>query len=112
MFKPYSLYIFIFSSKCLYLIHTLKRKIFIPVDRWIVAVGALLGLSTSLLGAMFPLPRVILAMAEDGVIFRFLANIHPRFQTPFFATIISGVITGLLGEQKNIKSNSSVHEQF
>ena len=62
-----------------------------------VAVGALLGLSTSLLGAMFPLPRVILAMAQDGVIFRFLANIHPRFQTPFIATIISGIITGVLG---------------
>ena len=71
-----------------------------PVGRWIVAVGALLGLSTSLLGAMFPLPRVILAMAQDGVIFRFLATIHPRFQTPFIATIISGIITGVLGKKR------------
>ena len=31
--------------------------------RWVVAVGALLGLSTSLLGAMFPLPRVRLALS-------------------------------------------------
>ena len=68
-----------------------------PVGRWIVAVGAILGLSTSLLGAMFPLPRVIYAMASDGVIFRGLATIHPRFQTPFLATILSGIITGLLG---------------
>ena len=68
-----------------------------PVGRWIVAVGALFGLSTSLLGAMFPLPRVILAMASDGVIFRYLANVHPKLQTPLVATIISGIITGLLG---------------
>ena len=68
------------------------------VGRWIVAVGALFGLSTSLLGAMFPLPRVIYAMANDGVIFKFLSNIHPKFQTPFTATIVSGVLTGLLGK--------------
>ena len=39
----------------------------------------------------------MLAMASDGVIFRSLATIHPRFQTPFIATIISGSITGILG---------------
>ena len=49
-----------------------------PAGRWMVAVGALFGLSTSLLGAMFPLPRVIYAMASDGLIFRFLARIHPK----------------------------------
>ena len=72
-----------------------------PVGRWIVAVGALFGLSTSVLGAMFPLPRVIYAMANDGVIFRWLANIHPRFQTPFIATVLSGILTGILGIDLN-----------
>lgn len=58
-------------------------------------------LSTSLLGAMFPLPRVIYAMANDGVLFKFLAEIHPKFQTPFTATIVSGILTGLLGKVFN-----------
>lgn len=67
-----------------------------PVAKWIISIGALAGLSTSLLGAMFPLPRVLYAMASDGVIFRSLANVHPRFKTPLFATIISGVFAGAM----------------
>lgn len=65
-----------------------------PVAKWIVSVGALAGLSTSLLGAMFPLPRVLYAMANDGVIFRNLGRVHPKYKTPLLATIISGVFAG------------------
>ena len=64
--------------------------------RWIVTVGALFGLSTSLLGAMFPLPRVMLAMAQDGLIFRWLARVHPGLHTPVLATVIGGLVTALL----------------
>jgi amino acid transporter len=60
----------------------------------VVTVGALCGLSTSLLGAMFPMPRVIYAMASDGVLFKFLAQVHPRFQTPLIATLIAGTFGG------------------
>ncbi|XP_069115575.1 LOW QUALITY PROTEIN: high affinity cationic amino acid transporter 1-like [Argopecten irradians] len=66
------------------------------VARYIIAVGAICGLSTSLLGAMFPLPRVIYAMASDGIVFRSLATINERFKTPLFATIISGIFAGVM----------------
>ena len=75
-----------------------------PAGRWIVTIGALFGLSTSLLGAMFPLPRVIYAMASDGVIFRWLGQIHPKFQTPFWATLLSGFVTGVLAMVFDLKS--------
>ena len=48
----------------------------------------------SLLGAMFPLPRVIYAIASDGLIFRVLASVSERFKTPFLATILSGIFAG------------------
>ncbi|XP_024945499.1 cationic amino acid transporter 2 isoform X2 [Cephus cinctus] len=64
--------------------------------KWVVSVGAICGLCASLLGAMFPLPRVIYAMANDGLIFQWMGKINQRFQTPLMGTLTAGVLTGIL----------------
>ncbi|XP_066155957.1 cationic amino acid transporter 2 isoform X2 [Euwallacea fornicatus] len=64
--------------------------------KYIVSIGACCGLFSSLLGAMFPLPRIIYAMASDGLLFKALARVHPKFQTPFVGTLLAGTVTGIL----------------
>ncbi|XP_055947666.1 high affinity cationic amino acid transporter 1-like isoform X2 [Argiope bruennichi] len=75
-----------------------------PVAKWVITIGALAGLSTSLLGGMFPLPRILYAMAHDGLIFKFLAKTHPKYKTPMIATYISGVFTGCMAMMFDVKT--------
>ncbi|XP_050081335.1 uncharacterized protein LOC126568768 isoform X1 [Anopheles maculipalpis] len=65
--------------------------------KWIVAIGGIIGLVASLFGAMFPQPRIIYAMAQDGLIFRALGEVSPRFKTPVFGTLCAALLTGTMG---------------
>lgn len=71
--------------------------------KWIVTIGALAALCTALLGAMFPLPRIIYSMAADGLIFKGLSRIHPKTKTPVNATIVSGLVSAVMGLMLNLK---------
>ncbi|XP_005992795.1 solute carrier family 7 member 14 [Latimeria chalumnae] len=64
--------------------------------KYIVAIGSVAGLSVSLLGSLFPMPRIIYAMSGDGLLFRFLAHVSEYTETPVVACIVSGCLSALL----------------
>lgn len=59
-----------------------------------MTVGGITALIASLFGAMFPLPRILYAMAQDGLLFREFAVISRRFETPVVGTLCAAVLTG------------------
>lgn len=72
------------------------QELNMPTVKWIVSVGAICALVNSLVGALFPAPRVLYAMAEDGVLFKKLSFVNAKTQTPVFATIFCGVFAGVM----------------
>lgn len=60
----------------------------------VVAVGVVVMISAlgTLTGSMLTGPRILWAMANDGLLFPRLARVHPRFQTPSTAIMVATVL--------------------
>jgi basic amino acid/polyamine antiporter, APA family len=60
--------------------------------QYLVAAGAMTGITSVLLVMMLSQPRVMLALARDGLVPRaFFGDVHPRFRTPWKSTILTGL---------------------
>lgn len=59
----------------------------------LIAVVVMIATFSTLLGSILTSPRIFFAMADDGLLFKEVAQVHPRFRTPS----VSIVVTGLLG---------------
>lgn len=67
--------------------------------RWgslLVSIGALAGLSSVLFATIFAQSRIFFAMSRDGLIPKLFSRLHPRYQTPYVVTAITGLFVILI----------------
>jgi len=62
----------------------------------LIAAVILVSMFSAANGLTLTAPRLYYAMSRDGVFFRKLAEVHPRFRTPAFAIIVSSAWAALL----------------
>lgn len=71
---------------------------------YIVSVGAVVALTSTMLVFLLGLPRIIFAMARDGFFPKGLAKVHRHRRTPYRATILAGIVVMLLAGMGNLSS--------
>src|SRR5262245_60698149 len=67
----------------------------IPWVSGLIAVSAIIAIATVLLVFQLGQPRLWMAMSRDGLLPKIFSSIHPRFRTPWFSTIITGLVVAI-----------------
>ncbi len=67
----------------------------LPWMELLVSVAAIIAITSVLLVFQMGQPRIWYAMSRDGLLPKKFATIHPKYKTPGFATIITGIAVGL-----------------
>ena len=67
-----------------------------PVGASIIAFIILFSIMGSANGHLLTGPRVYFALAKDGLFFKKISAVHPRFLTPYVSTIALGIWSALL----------------
>ncbi len=62
---------------------------------FIVSIAAVVAMTSVLLVFQMGQPRIWMTMSRDGLMPKKFAEIHPKYKTPGFATIITGLVVGL-----------------
>jgi len=75
---------------------TLFRQVGLPWAADVVAVGAIIGITSVLYMLLLAQPRVLFAMARDGLLPNWVAGLHPRHRTPHRMTLLCGGAVALV----------------
>lgn len=62
---------------------------------FIVSLAAVIAMTSVLLVYQMGQPRIWMSMSRDGLLPKKFSSIHPRFKTPGFATIVTGLVVGI-----------------
>jgi amino acid transporter len=61
----------------------------------IISVSAVVATTSVLLVFQLGQPRIWMSMSRDGLLPKKFQQVHPRFHTPSFATIVTGILVGV-----------------
>ncbi|MEO6288119.1 MAG: amino acid permease [Dyadobacter sp.] len=61
----------------------------------IISVSSVIAITSALLVYQLGQPRIWMTMSRDGLLWKRFAKIHPKYQTPSFATIVTGFVVGI-----------------
>jgi APA family basic amino acid/polyamine antiporter len=61
----------------------------------LVKVGAIAGMTSVILMSLLGQPRILLAMADDGLLPSFMSRCHAKYKTPHVATVVTGLFAAL-----------------
>ena len=68
-----------------------------PKMQFIISIGAIAGMTSVMLVMMLTQPRILLALARDGLLPKWpFGVIHPTWRTPWISSIITGVFVAIL----------------
>ena len=67
----------------------------LPWIAGIIAISAVIALATVFLVFQIGQPRLWMAMSRDGLLPKIFSSIHPKYKTPWFATIITGLVVAI-----------------
>ncbi|HLY51563.1 MAG TPA: amino acid permease [Steroidobacteraceae bacterium] len=62
----------------------------------LVKVGVIAGMTSVILTSLLGQPRILLSMADDGLLPAYMSRCHARFKTPHVATVITGVFAAAI----------------
>ncbi|KAI4386624.1 hypothetical protein MLD38_004541 [Melastoma candidum] len=63
---------------------------------FIITAGAVMALCSTLMGSILPQPRILMAMARDGLLPPFFSDINKKTQVPIKSTIATGICAAVL----------------
>ncbi|PPL01426.1 amino acid permease [Parapedobacter indicus] len=61
----------------------------------IVSVTSVVAITSALLVFQLAQPRIWMTMSRDGLLWKRFATIHPKYKTPSFATVVTGVLVAV-----------------
>ncbi|GAA4142489.1 hypothetical protein GCM10022216_23480 [Sphingobacterium kyonggiense] len=61
----------------------------------IISVTSVIAITSALLVFQLAQPRIWMTMSRDGLLWKNFSKIHPKYKTPSFATIVTGIVVAI-----------------